>query len=52
MEFGYNNAPHKTTNLSHFKIVYGLDPSTPRDLAPRAIGGKLSAEEEKRVKKI
>nr|GEX02689.1 hypothetical protein [Tanacetum cinerariifolium] len=32
-EFAYNRAPNKTTGLSPFKVVYGLNPSMPLDLA-------------------
>ncbi|GJW28421.1 RNA-directed DNA polymerase [Tanacetum coccineum] len=32
-EFAYNRAPNKTTGLSPFMIVYGLNPKTPLDLA-------------------
>ena len=52
MEFVYNRAPHKTTSLSPFKTVYGLDPLTPRDLVPRVIEGKPSVEADKMVKEI
>ncbi|GKD14656.1 transposon ty3-I gag-pol polyprotein [Tanacetum coccineum] len=33
VEFAYNRAPNKTTGISPFKVVYGLNPSTPLDLA-------------------
>ena len=46
VEFTYNRAPHKTTGLSCFKIVCRVDPLTPRDLVPRAIERKPSAEAE------
>ena len=46
MEFAYNRAPHKSTELSPFKIDFGVDPLTARDLVPRAIKGKPSAEAE------
>ncbi|GJS90945.1 transposon ty3-I gag-pol polyprotein [Tanacetum coccineum] len=32
-EFAYNRAPNKTTGISPFKVVYGLNPSMPLDLA-------------------
>nr|GEU43684.1 reverse transcriptase [Tanacetum cinerariifolium] len=32
-EFAYNRAPSKTTGLSHFMVVYGMNPHTPLDLA-------------------
>jgi len=46
VEFANNRAPHKTTSLPSFKIVYGVDPLTPRDLIPRAIEGNPSTEAE------
>ena len=52
MEFAYNKAPHMTTGLSPFKKVYGVDPLTPEDLAPRATEGKPSVAVEQMVKEI
>jgi len=51
-EFAYNMAPSKTTGLSPFKIVYGLEPLTPLDLSPRPMDVKLSVEASKRVEEI
>jgi len=48
----YNRAPHKTTGVSPFKTVYGLDPLTPRYLTPGAIKERPSVEAKKRVKEI
>lgn len=44
VEFAYNITPYKTTGLSSFKIVYKVDPLTPRDLISRAIEGKPSTD--------
>ena len=52
VEFAYNREPYKTTSLSPFKTVHGVDPLTPRDLVLRIIERKLSTEAEQRVKKI
>jgi hypothetical protein len=51
-EFAYNKAPSKTTGLSSFKVVYGVDPLTPLDLVPRAFDEKPSVEATKRVEEI
>jgi len=51
-EFSYNMAPSKTTGLSSFKIVYGVEPLSPLDLTPKALNEKPSAEDSKRVKEI
>jgi len=52
MEFAYKWAPYQTTGLSPFKIVYGLDPLTPRDMIPRPMQGTLSTEAGKSIKEI
>jgi len=52
VEFVHNRAPHKTTGLSPFKAVYGVDPLTPSNLIPRIIEGKPSSEAKQRVKEI
>jgi len=44
--------PSKTTSLSPFKVVYGAEPSSPLDLAPRPLDGKPSVEADKRVEEI
>ncbi|GKC82464.1 transposon ty3-I gag-pol polyprotein, partial [Tanacetum coccineum] len=44
VEFAYNRAPNKTTGLSPFKVVYGLNPSTPLDLAVLDTTSKFSKE--------
>ncbi|GKB66300.1 gag-pol polyprotein [Tanacetum coccineum] len=43
-EFAYNRAPNKTTGISPFKVVYGLNPSTPLDLAVLDTTSKFSKE--------
>nr|GEV61399.1 transposon Ty3-I Gag-Pol polyprotein [Tanacetum cinerariifolium] len=43
-KFAYNRAPNKTTGLSPFKVVYGLNPSTPLDLAVLDTTSKFSKE--------
>ena len=34
IEFAYNRVVHKTTNISPFEVVYGLNPLTPLNLLP------------------
>jgi len=51
-EFAYNMAPSKTTGMSPFKIVYGLEPLTPLDLSPRAMDTKPHIDAHKRVEEI
>lgn len=34
IEFTYNRVVYKTTNISHFEVVYGLKPITPLNLVP------------------
>ena len=51
-EFAYNMAPSKTTGLSPFKVVYGVEPLSPLALVPRPMEGKPSVEAEKRVEEI
>jgi len=45
-------APSKTTGLSPFKVVYGVEPWSPLDLTPRALDEKPSVEASKRVEEI
>jgi len=45
-------APSKTTGLSPFKIVYGVEPLSPLDLTPRPLDEKSSVEASKRVEEI
>jgi len=51
-EFAFNKAPSRTTGVSPFKIVYGLDPLGPLDLVPRPLDQRPSADAEQRVKEI
>jgi len=51
-EFAYNMAPSKTTDLSPFKVVYGIEPLTPLDLSPRPMEAKPSVEANTRVEEI
>jgi len=51
-EFSYNMTPSKTTGLSPFKIVYGIEPLSPLDLILRPLDEKLSGEASKTVKEI
>jgi len=51
-EFAFNKALNRTTGISPFKIVYGLDPLGPVDLVPRPLDQRPSADAEQRVKKI
>lgn len=43
-EFAYNRAPSKTTGISPFMAVYGLNPTTPIDLAALDTSTKFSKE--------
>nr|GEY52951.1 hypothetical protein [Tanacetum cinerariifolium] len=43
-EFAYNKAPNKTTGLSPFIVVYGLNPKTPLDLAVLDTSSKFNPE--------
>jgi len=45
-------APSKTTGLSPFKIVYGVEPLSPLDLTLRSLNEKPSVEANKRVEEI
>ena len=51
-EFAFNKAPSRTTGVSPFQIVYGLDPPRPLDLVPRPLDYRPSADAEQRVKEI
>ena len=51
-EFAYNMAPSKTTSLSPFKIVYGVEPLCPLALIPRLLDEKPWVEASKRVEEI
>jgi len=52
VEFAYNNAPNRTTEISPFKVVYGIDPIDPLDLVPRPLDQKPSAEADQIVEEI
>ena len=41
-EFAYNMAPSRTTGLSPFKVVYGVEPLSPMSLVPRPLENKPS----------
>lgn len=43
-EFAYNRAPNKTICISPFMVVYGLNPTTPLDLAVLDTSTKFSHE--------
>ncbi|GJV75636.1 transposon ty3-I gag-pol polyprotein [Tanacetum coccineum] len=43
-EFTYNRAPSKTTGISPFMVVYGLNPTTPLDLAALDTSTKFSKD--------
>ena len=51
-EFAYNMAPSRTTGLSPFKVVYGVEPLSPISLVPRPLEIKPSPEANKRVEEI
>jgi len=51
-EFAFNKVPNRTTSISPFKVVYGLDPLGPLDLVSRPLDHKPSADAEQRVKEI
>jgi len=44
VEFAYTKALCKSTDVSLFKLMYGVEPLTPKDLALKDLGGKLSVE--------
>jgi len=51
-EFSYNKAPNRTTGISPFKVVYGVDPVGPLDLVLRPLDQKPSTEVDQRVEEI
>jgi len=51
-EFAYNKTPSRTTGMSPFRIVYGLDPLGPLDLIPRPLDQRPSADANQRVEEI
>ena len=52
VEFAYNRAPSKATCLSPFKVVCGIDPLCPLDLAPWPLEQKPTADAPSRVEEI
>lgn len=50
--FAYNRTPSKSTNLSPFEVVYGVNPYTPLDIISLPTQGKYSQEADKRAKEI
>jgi len=51
-EFAYNTAPSKTTSLSPFKVMFGVDPLSPLDLVPREMNEKPNVDVSRRVEEI
>ena len=51
-EFAYNKTPSKTTGMSPFKVVYGIEPLSPLDLTPRSMDSRPHVEATKRVQEI
>ena len=51
-EFAYNRVPKKTTGISPFFVVYGLNPLTPIDLTPFPTPLKFSHDAESRANEI
>ena len=51
-EFAYNMAPSRTTGLSLFKVVYGVEPLSPISLVLRPLDNKPSPDASKRVEEI
>ena len=52
VEFAFNKVPNKTTSVSPFKIVYGLDPPGLLHLILRPMDQKPSSDAEQRVPEI
>ena len=48
-EFAYNRTPSRTTGLSPFKVVYGIDSLGPLDLIPRSFDQKPHLDAAARV---
>ena len=51
-EFAYNRVPSKTTGLSPFMCVYGINPITPIDLTPFPTPHSFSSDAKSRVDEI
>ena len=51
-ELAYNKAPNRTTRISPFKVLNGIDPIGPLDLVPRPLDQGPSAEANQRVEEI
>jgi len=52
VEFGFNRALSKATQLFPFQVVYGYNPQTPLDLTLIPTPAKFGWEAEKRAKEI
>ncbi|GKV14324.1 hypothetical protein SLEP1_g25219 [Rubroshorea leprosula] len=51
-EFAYNNSSNQATRKCPFKVVYGVRPRSPLDLAPLPTSRQFSADAEQRAKEI
>ena len=51
-EFAYNRSTSQTTSCSPFEVVYGLNPTSPLDLAPLPTDHSFSRDADERVKFI
>ena len=51
-EFAYNKTQSRTTGISPFKVLYGIDPWGPLDLVPRPLDKRPSADTDQRVEEI
>jgi len=51
-EFAYNRSPSKTTSLSPFKVVYGVESLSQLDLTTRPMDQKANMNASKRIQEI